>query len=355
MQKLSKIFTVPTLAVSALVIAAVVINAVAISSYSWAEPCPVACELTKNASLVNGAFSAEQRSDALLSFDAAERHEWSYLPWGHVGLSLKDLDERQRPVVIDAFTPLLSEFGRKRMEGVFTLEAELQRNTWFKWFRDPNRYYLALFSDQSDKPFSGPFMMRLGGHHLSLNATVVGNRLSATPLFFGANPARVDGGELDGYQLMGEEQRQARALYLSLNAEQRAKALLSEESPWDIITSMDAQLELPCCEGLAAEELDTAQRTALIALLRHSMGALANAAFQELWLKVEAAGIGQLHFSWAGSTEVGEGHYYRIHSPAILLEYDNTQNDANHVHLVLREPGADFGAELLRTHRAMHH
>ena len=62
------------------------------------------------------------------------------------------------------------------------------------------------------------------------------------------------------------------------------------------------------------------------------------------------AGVERIHFAWAGPIEPGHAHYYRIHGPTALIELDNTQNDANHIHSVWHDPRNDFGADLLRAH-----
>jgi hypothetical protein len=66
--------------------------------------------------------------------------------------------------------------------------------------------------------------------------------------------------------------------------------------------------------------------------------------------KIEKAGFDKIQFAWAGGLERGEGHYYRIQGPTFLMEYDNTQNNNNHIHSVWRDFEGDFGEDLLRKH-----
>jgi hypothetical protein len=62
-----------------------------------------------------------------------------------------------------------------------------------------------------------------------------------------------------------------------------------------------------------------------------------------------------LHFAWAGVEDRGGPHYYRIHSPDFLIEYDNTQNNNNHIHSVWREFKGDWGRDLLAEHYRSSH
>jgi hypothetical protein len=66
--------------------------------------------------------------------------------------------------------------------------------------------------------------------------------------------------------------------------------------------------------------------------------------------KLHAAGLERVHFAWAGPVDPKRPHYYRLHGPTLLIEYDNTQNDANHIHSVWRDFDGDFGRDLLREH-----
>ena len=70
--------------------------------------------------------------------------------------------------------------------------------------------------------------------------------------------------------------------------------------------------------------------------------------------QLHEAGMHKIRFGWAGGTEVGEPHYYRIQGPTFLIEYDNVQNSANHVHTIWRDFDGDFGRDLLKDHYLNH-
>ncbi len=294
-----------------------------------------------------GSFDPEQSSQARFPLKAEERTEWTYVPWGHVGLPLLEMSDDQR-LATDAWVrSALSPGGVETYLGIIELETELWENTWFKWFRDPGKYYLAVFgAPGADAPWS----WRFGGHHLSINVTHGDGGPWATPFFTGANPARVTEGKRAGLRVLGIEEDMARALFLSLDDDQRRAALIDEDAPRDILTSWDTEVELECCEGIAAADLSDGQRQELQMLVERVTGKLNPALAAGLTSRMESAGLEKLHFAWAGSAEPGEGHYFRVHGPTLLIEYDNTQNDANHVHMVLREPGLDFGGDPLRAH-----
>ena len=292
-------------------------------------------------------LEAEQREQALFPLAAKERTEWTYIPLGHEGLPLREMSEDQRKATDTWVRSALSPSGVETYLGVLELENELWENTWFKWFRDPGKYYLAVFGNPGTQT---PWSWRFGGHHLSINITHGEGGPWVTPFFTGANPATVTTGERAGLRVLGVEEDMARALMLSLDTDQRQKALIDEDAPWDIITGWDTEVELACCEGIAATDLSNGQRQELRLLVDRVIGKLDPALAAGLVARMEGAGIEKLYFAWAGGLQTGEGHYFRVHGPTLLIEYDNTQNDNNHVHLVLREPGLDFGGDPLRAH-----
>ncbi len=312
----------------------------ALTSVATAQPIEMLGDLLDS-------LEAEQRDQAHFPLAAKQRTEWTYVPWGHEGLPLRDMSESQRKATDAWVRSALSPIGVETYLGVIELENELWENTWFKWLRDPGKYYLAVFGDPGTQ---NPWSWRFGGHHLSINITHGEGGPWVTPFFTGANPATVTTGQRAGLRVLGVEEDMARALMLSLDADQRQRALINEDAPWDILTGWDTAVELACCEGIAAAALSDGQRQELRLLVDRVTSKLDPALTAGLVSRMEAAGIENLHFAWAGGLQPGEGHYFRVHGPTLLIEYDNTQNDNNHVHLVLREPGLDFGGDPLRAH-----
>lgn len=296
-------------------------------------------------------LEGEQREDVRFEFDGGERRDWTYFPWGHHGVALKDMSPAARTATRAFVESALSEAGTETMDGILTLEEVLHRDAWIKLMRDPGRYYVALFGEPGEHPWG----WRFEGHHLSINVTATARGVSGTPFFTGANPATVRDGPNRGLRVLGQEEDDARALFRSLNPSQRKAALIDEEAPSDILTGRDEKAEIECCEGIAAGELNAQQRQKLRQLMERIIDKLHPEIAATHWEGVENAGFDTLHFAWAGSDQAGEGHYYRIHGPTLLIEYDNTQNDANHAHLVLRDLRHDFGGDLLAEHYREEH
>jgi hypothetical protein len=296
------------------------------------------------------ALSPSARRKALMPFADEERFDWHYVPRSRRGVPLGDLNEQQTSLLHSFLRANLGPAGYQKAAGVIELESILG-NLEGGWFRNPGRYSFSLFGD----PAAPPWGWRFEGHHLSLNVTRTARGTSYTPMFFGANPSRVPSGARAGWELLREEEHQGRAFLRSLDAAQRARAIISARAPSDIVTGTDRWLRLQRFEGLPASAMTERQRQALLELVlvyvRKAPQATADAEIG----KIRRAGIEKLHFAWAGVAQPGQPHYYRIHGPTVLIEYDNTYG--NHIHTVWRNPHGDFGDDLLARHyaEAPHH
>lgn len=172
----------------------------------------------------------------------------------------------------------------------------------------------------------------------------------SSPSFFGANPAEIRAGPLKGHRALGLEEDAGRALVLALTPTQRAQALLSEVAPEDIVTGNKVPIEPLSPVGIRASELSSSQQVLLRKVLTAYTSLMADDIAAARWARLDRAGFEKITFAWAGGTEPGVRHYYRVQGPTFLVEYDNTQNDANHIHSVWREFDGDFGRDLLREH-----
>jgi hypothetical protein len=192
---------------------------------------------------------------------------------------------------------------------------------------------------------------RVEGHHISLHFTVVnGTMVASSPTFFGTNPAEVRDGPKKGLRILGGEEDAARALLGSLDASQRAKAIFDATAPGDMITMANVNITPLSPTGLGADAMTPAQRDLLMKLLDVYIGKMGPDIAADRLAKLRKAGVEKIGFAWAGDTERGKKHYYRVQGPTFLVEYDNTQNDGNHVHSVWRDFSGDFGRDLLREH-----
>ena len=296
-------------------------------------------------------FTSDQRARAVVGFDDEERENWHYIPRGRTGLPLKEMDARQRSLTQNLVATGLSSAAHRRANTIIELEpilAEIE-GEGRKFARDPGLYFVTLFGTPGDE---GTWGWRFEGHHVSLNNTVLdGELISASPVFFGANPAEVRHGAREGLRALREEEETARALLNDLDGEQRRQAVVAGEAPSDILTRAVPHVRNEVkAEGLAGADMSAAQLQQLKDLVAVYVDRLPEAVAALEHARLEGADYAKAHFAWAGPAERGQGHYYRVQGQIFVAEYDNTQNDANHIHAVWRDLQNDFGEDLLKAH-----
>lgn len=217
-------------------------------------------------------------------------------------------------------------------------------------------YWLTLFGT----PGPAPWGFSVEGHHLTLNFTVVGKRVAATPAFWGAWPATVETGPRAGNSVLAAEERAAFDLLAALDERQRTRAIVSATKPRGIYASPGRETALTSFEGLPASQLSAAQQARLFSLVAEYLGNFAPEIADEWLATIRKDGLDRLHFAWMGPGDRGQPVYYRIHGPSLLVEFDHSFNitskalepDPNHIHALVRRPGADLGADLLAEHYA---
>jgi hypothetical protein len=307
-----------------------------------------AARMFKTADTFLNSLSSEQRQAACFPFEDGERYDWHYVPRRRNGLGLKDMTADQQALARGFLKTGLSQSGYWKSATIMKLETVLRKIEAFNMGRDPEKYFFSFFGLPSG---NGTWGWRVEGHHLSLNFTIVKGCLLATaPRFFGANPAKVAAGELSGLRTLAGEEDLARQLLNSLDPGQKQKAVFREQAYGDIVTG-NAEVVSPLDPvGIAAAALDGAQMDFLMRLIDEYVSALTPEIARQRTAAVRNSGLNQIHFGWAGSLEPGRPHYYRIQGAAFLVEYDNVQNSANHIHTVWRDFDGDFGRDLLREH-----
>ena len=303
------------------------------------------------------------------SFDSEERFNWHFIPRERVGLPLKSMTSNQRVAAHALLRSSLSSQGYMKATGVMQLEGILGTIEGRPERRDPEDYYLNIFGSPS---ITTPWAWRFEGHHISINFSLNHHHINGTlsdpplitPAFFGSNPHLITEGEHSGQKLLGAEEELARELISLLTKEQLESAIFQSQAPEDIITGTDREVGLRTYQGITISSLNKQEQLPAFMRLLKEYVYNAKPSVAEYHIKrIEEAGLENLYFGWAGSTIPGEGHYYRIHGPTILIEYDNVQNDANHVHSVWRDIQHDFGgvnhsdSDVLRKHyeEAAHH
>jgi len=301
-------------------------------------------------------LSPEDRREVRLSIAAPERFDWHYVPRRRAGVALGTMDASARSAAMGLLASSLSPRGIEKVEGVLALEGVLFERSGRSAFRDPGRYFLALFGEPAIR---GAWGWRFEGHHASLHWTVVDGRIvSAAPQFLGANPAEVASGPHRGLRVLAKEEDLARALVAGLDPARRARAVIDERAPSDILSGNSRRPRVDDRRGIAWEELTGTERAALRALVAEYAGVAPAAVAAERMARFDAE-VDELRFAWMGGLARGEGHYYRVVGRSFLVEYDNTQDGANHVHSVWRDLEGEWGEgeDLLARHyrTAPHH
>jgi hypothetical protein len=214
--------------------------------------------------------------------------------------------------------------------------------------RDPEKYFVSIFGTPSSKATWG---WRVEGHHVSLQFTIVnGTFVANSPFFFGSNPAEVREGPQKGLRILAQREDTARALVMALDEGQRSKAVIQTVAPNDILTENKLKVDPLSPIGITAAALTAAQRDMLMQVVGAYTSAMADDIAADRTAQLKTAGLDKIAFAWAGELERGKKHYYRVQGPTFLIEFDNTQNNGNHIHSVWRDFNGDFGRDLLREH-----
>jgi hypothetical protein len=290
-------------------------------------------------------LAGDQREHAIRAVtDDDLRHRWAYTPGARPGLVLGELQRDQRKAVHGMLATVLSPHAYAQAAAVMALEDVLDHREGGHLDRHSSDFWTVLFGTPGgDEPWG----WRVEGHHLSVSVIVADGRVSATPFFLGANPARVTyRGRVVGQPLRLEEEL-ARELLDRMGPTARRLAVVSDTAPHDIRSGDAPRVSPSEPVGVTPAQLGRPAGELLVDIVRFYLDRLAFELADEEFARIDPE---RLHFSWEGSLRRGEGHYYRIQGPELLIEYDNTANEANHVHTVWRRHSGDFGDDLLAVH-----
>jgi hypothetical protein len=307
-------------------------------------------EMANAATKFLGSLKSEQAEKASFKLKDDERQNWHFIPKARKGLPIKEMTDDQRTLAMKLLRSGLSDHGYGKATNIMSLETILREleGPNGRMVRDPELYYISIFGKPDPK---GTWGWRVEGHHLSVNYTIVkGEYVAGTPSFFGSNPAEVKSGPSKGLRPLGDEEDRARELIKVLRPEQREEAIFEKVALKDIITMAERRARPLEQKGISAAKLSADHKQKLLALVKAYVERNRSELAKEDLRKIQEAGIDKLYFAWAGGIEKGEGHYYRVQGPTFLLEYDNTQNNNNHIHAVYRDFENDFGEDLLRKH-----
>jgi hypothetical protein len=305
-------------------------------------------EMAKAARTLLDALPQEKRAKAMFEFKSEERFNWHFIPRARKGLSIKEMSGSERALAHALLSSGMSHRGYFKAATIMSLEQilrELEQGRGPE--RDPEQYFFSIFGTPESH---GVWAWRVEGHHLALNFTISGHDVSATPSFMGSNPGEVREGPRKGLRVLGAEEDLARNLVKSLNEEQRKVAIYTNTAPADIITAADRRARVLEPKGIELKALNDSQKRMLFAVIEEYIYRARPEVAEKEMEAIKSADGGQIHFAWGGPLEPGKGHYYRVQGSGFLLEYDNTQNNANHVHAVWRDLKNDFGEDILRRH-----
>ena len=297
-------------------------------------------------------LTPEQKTQIKFDFKDDLRHDWHFIPRPRKGLPLKEMTGEQKALANALLSSGMSQSGFVKALTIISLEQILASIEQGKGpVRDTELYFFNIFGDPESLGGKEPWGWRVEGHHLSLNFTIIGDKgVVGGPTFMGTNPADVKSGPRKGVRVLGEEEDLARQLVKSLDESQRKKGIVDPTAPKDII-SLAARKATPLePAGILVPDLNSEQKELLNSIIvLYAERLRPELAGNDLG-KILKAGVEKIGFAWAGGLELGEPHYYRIQGPTFLIEYDNTQGNANHVHSVWRDFENDFGDDLLKKH-----
>ncbi len=319
----------------------------------------VARRMAEAALMLLDSLHSDQQLLANVPFGGDERYQWAYTPGPRNGLALQAMTPAQRRAALHLMAVGLSARGATTAQQIIDHETILHETERIEQrlgndIRDPELYYFTIFGTPGG---AAPWGWRANGHHLALNFVVVeGELVSPTPLFFGANPAEVHHGASHGLRILAAEEDLARIFLGSLEADQKCLAIVDPVAPSDILTRNYRVVDAASVpRGIAYATLSGEQRGHLIKLIRHYFERTTHEVSSNSWERIERAGLDALSFAWAGPEQHSQGHYYAIKGPTFVIEYDNTQNNANHIHSVWRDFTRDWNEDVLAHHYAQEH
>ena len=332
---------------------------------------PAAAAMTTAATQFLDSLNAEQRKQAIYPLESDEYLRWNFIPteaFARNGVRLKDMTEAQQKLAHALLRSGLSDRGYQTYTAIIALEDILRvvegaraggapgaapggargggRGGGF--VRDPGVYFFTVFGQPSA---TGNWGWRVEGHHISLHFAVSRGAVAAsTPSFAGSNPAEVRDGAEKGKRVLANLEDTGRALVMALDDRQRATAIINQTAPNEIVTNNTLNISPLSPDGLKYSAMTSAQRDLLMKVIDAYAGLMAPDIAAQRMARLKAGGLDNIGFAWAGPVERGALHYYRVQGPTFLIEFDNTQNQGNHVHSVWRDFNGDFGRDVLREH-----
>jgi len=294
-------------------------------------------------------LNKEQRAITQYDFKDQNRFRWHYLPatqFERPGIQLTALDEKQKQLVFTLLKSNLSKSGYDKTLRIIDLEnvlAEIEGNTQR---RDPEKYHIAIYGNPNENTWGWAFQ----GHHVSLHFTIVGDQISFVPRFLGSNPAMIKSGPRKGERTLKSEEDLGFELINDLSEAQKAKAIIADYDFGDIASTDQPEITPLEPVGIRMQELNEKQQGILKLLIQEYLSLMPDDQAAHRLERLRTEDMDEIRFTYAGAFKLGAAHYYHVQGKTFLIEFENSQNNANHIHSVWRDFDGDFGRDLIREH-----
>jgi hypothetical protein len=306
-------------------------------------------------------LDSSQKSTVLFDWsNTAQKQRWSNLPQGlyqRAGLMWGNLSDTQRNAWLAIMQATLSTEGYNRVLAEWNADDALAAaqgsggGPGGQLQFGKQYYWVALIGTPSE---TSPWQWQWGGHHVTINATIVGPNLSLTPSFIGVQPATYTDASGKTVRPLGDIEDEAFALVNALDAAQQKAAILGS-APIDLVLGPGQDGKTIQPEGLPAAQMTADQQAALLQLIGHCAG-LANAEDAAPRTAEVKSTLNQIYFAWYGPTTKGSAAYFRISGPTVVIEYApqggggtgtglGGATSPQHIHGIYRDPTNDFGAK----------
>lgn len=295
-------------------------------------------------------LNEEQKTLAHKSFDDQYKEFWHYLPGVSTprpGIRLDAISDDQKNMVYELLSSSLSESGYDKTKRIIDLENVLYEIEGNNENRNPEYYFIAIFGNPAqDSLWAWSFQ----GHHLSYHFTVLNEKTSIAPRFMGASPAMIMEGPRKGERTLHREEDLGFELINSMSEEQQQVAVFRDNAYFNIVTGNSIEVGPLRPAGIRYDALSNVQQLILFELINEYLSVMPEELAEKRINNLKSEELADIMFGWAGATEPGIGHYYRVQGKTFLIEFDNVHGEANHIHSVWRDFDGDFGRDLIREH-----
>lgn len=299
-------------------------------------------------------LTVQQQLKTQYQFDTSERFRFNYIPMeDRKGISINELSPIQKTALLNLLKTCITEQTVDKITAIMQLDMvlkALENRKADDHYRDTGKYFVTIFGVPNNRTIWG---WRFEGHHVSFNFSIKNNELVAgTPGFLGCNPGIVQAGPQKDKAVLKQETSMGFALLHALNVTEFKQALIDSIAPNEIITKANRQAIIDHPAGVKFNQLIPEHQQMLLQLVQLYLHRYSKPFAAIMYKEIKDSGLDNLWFTWAGYTEsiIGRPYYYRIQGPTIIIEYDNSQNNANHIHTVIRDLKNDFGGDLLLEH-----